>query len=253
MKLDGPPRLTDDEASELGRALRLSGRQTMDAAASARLAQRLQTSGAFEETSSAGSMASGSVLARLGSAKFALLGLVALGGAAVTWRSQHTTPPTPSSVVALARTSEAPHVTNDPSPAPVPATSSETMPSISVDALPSSTASAPARAIVRPIAPAASTSAPTASHASAPSEAEFALIRRAQLALTDNPTQALALTDEHARTFPNGELTQERELTAVEALARLGRMPEATNRAQALLARFPRTPYVARIERALAR
>lgn len=248
MKLDGPPRLTDDEASELGRLLRLSGRQTMGASASARLAERLQSSGAFEETSSAGSIASRSVLARLGGAKFALLALVALGGAVVTWRSQHTPR---SAVVAVPPVSKAAHVADEP--APIPASTSETIPSISVDALPSSTSSAPARIAVRPSASAAPASAPTTSQTTAPSEAEFALIRRAQLALAESPAQALALTDEHARTFPSGELAQERELTAVEALARLGRTADASNRAQAFLARFPRTPYVARIERALAR
>jgi len=38
---------------------------------------------------------------------------------------------------------------------------------------------------------------------------------------------------------------------AVEALVRMHRKPEARTRANALLARFPRTPYVARLESAL--
>jgi hypothetical protein len=44
---------------------------------------------------------------------------------------------------------------------------------------------------------------------------------------------------------------QEREVLAVEALARLDRMEEAKRRAKALLGLYPRTPYVARLERAL--
>lgn len=80
---------------------------------------------------------------------------------------------------------------------------------------------------------------------------EFALIQRAQAALPSDPALALAIADEHARAFPAGELTQEREVVAVEALSRLGRRAEAKRRASALLERFPSTPYEPRLERAL--
>jgi len=91
------------------------------------------------------------------------------------------------------------------------------------------------------------------SSAARPSEAtteEFALIRRAQAALASDPVRALAIADEHAHAFPDGEFVQERELTAIEALARLGRKTEARRRADEFLARFPRTPYAGRLERA---
>ncbi|MDF2698329.1 MAG: hypothetical protein K0S65_6713 [Labilithrix sp.] len=80
---------------------------------------------------------------------------------------------------------------------------------------------------------------------------EFGFIKRAEDALSSDPSRALAILDEHARRFPAGEFLQEREMVAVEALARLGRKTEAKRRADALLERFPRTPYVARLERAL--
>jgi hypothetical protein len=66
--------------------------------------------------------------------------------------------------------------------------------------------------------------------------------------LASNPGRALAMADQLARDFPNGEFVQEREAIAVEALARVGRKGEALQRARALLGRFPRTPYAARLE-----
>jgi hypothetical protein len=83
--------------------------------------------------------------------------------------------------------------------------------------------------------------------------AELALIRRAQAALVTDPSRALALAGEHERAFPNGELVQEREVVATEALQRLGQREEAWRRADALLRRFPRTPYRTRLEIALGR
>jgi outer membrane protein assembly factor BamD (BamD/ComL family) len=55
------------------------------------------------------------------------------------------------------------------------------------------------------------------------------------------------LTQEHARRFPSGTLVQEREVLAIEALARLGRLPEARRRLDAFRATFPRSPHVARL------
>ena len=80
---------------------------------------------------------------------------------------------------------------------------------------------------------------------------ELLLVRRAQDALASDPARALAIADEHALAFPRGELTQEREVVAVEALSKLGRKDDALRRANALLRRFPRTPYVAHLEKAL--
>ncbi|MDF2692425.1 MAG: hypothetical protein K0S65_808, partial [Labilithrix sp.] len=80
---------------------------------------------------------------------------------------------------------------------------------------------------------------------------ELALVQRAQASLATDPQRALATTDEHARAYPKGEFTQERELSAVEALARMGRKEEARGRARALIQRYPRTPYAARLEMAV--
>ena len=53
------------------------------------------------------------------------------------------------------------------------------------------------------------------------------------------PTKSLALADEHAARFPAGVLAQEREVIAIEALVRLGRMKEARARAQRLFRAAP--------------
>ncbi len=74
--------------------------------------------------------------------------------------------------------------------------------------------------------------------------AEEDILHRARAALATAPQQALDLTDAHAKKFPRGVLTQEREVVAIDALGRLGRSHEAADRAARFRARFPRSPYV---------
>jgi hypothetical protein len=70
--------------------------------------------------------------------------------------------------------------------------------------------------------------------------AEMSLVSRAQTALQRGlPASALSALDEHARRFPRGELAEEREALAVQALARGGRLEEAARRAERFDARYP--------------
>jgi hypothetical protein len=78
--------------------------------------------------------------------------------------------------------------------------------------------------------------------------AEVTLLERAQRALRTDPAAALALTDEDARQFPAGALTQEREFVAIEALAALGRRGDATTRADTFRARFPDSAHLRRLD-----
>ena len=78
-------------------------------------------------------------------------------------------------------------------------------------------------------------------------EPEAVLLARAQRALRLAPAQALSLAAESARRFPAGVLSQEREVIAIEALVRLGRMAEARDRAEAFARRFPRSAHVRRL------
>lgn len=76
---------------------------------------------------------------------------------------------------------------------------------------------------------------------------EVKLLDRARAALRSDPERALLMADDHAATFPGGVLAAERELIAVDALARLGRRAAAARRGAALLRRFPETVYRQRL------
>jgi hypothetical protein len=82
---------------------------------------------------------------------------------------------------------------------------------------------------------------------------ETRLVRAAHDALEPAPRRALRIASEHARRFPDGVLTAERELLAIDALARLGRLDAARARRDGLARRFPSSPYVARADAILAR
>ena len=70
----------------------------------------------------------------------------------------------------------------------------------------------------------------------------MALVARAQTALHRGLyASALSALDEHTRRFPRGELAEEREALAVQALARAGRGAEARRRAERFEARYPRS------------
>jgi hypothetical protein len=81
--------------------------------------------------------------------------------------------------------------------------------------------------------------------AAAPSEG--ALLLRARRQLATDPASALALTDEDANRFPSGALAPEREVLAIEALAQLGRLPEARTRFTAFRTEYPQSPHLARL------
>ena len=83
--------------------------------------------------------------------------------------------------------------------------------------------------------------------------AELGLIREAQRALRSDPSRALALAREHRARFPDGALAQEREVLAIDALARSGRTDEARRRAAAFRRRWPRSAHRRRIDVILER
>jgi hypothetical protein len=72
---------------------------------------------------------------------------------------------------------------------------------------------------------------------------EIELLRDARLALRESPARALALVESHAHAFPQGKLTQERELIAISALVALGRRTAALSRASRFEQSFPQSPY----------
>jgi hypothetical protein len=110
----------------------------------------------------------------------------------------------------------------------------------------------PARGVRSSATPPPTGSASGSSLESGPTAAtEIELLRDARLALKQSPANALELAESHARAFPNGKLSQERELIAVSALAALGRRTAALSRAARFEKAFPESPYRRRIDELL--
>jgi hypothetical protein len=146
-------------------------------------------------------------------------------------------------------------LSNETHDAPVIAPSSEA--TVSVSNLPNAPAAVAAkgapwtpRSKAPPAAVAEPTGAPAApARPSAPevSESEASFLRRAQSTLHGDPATALQMLQEHPSRFPQGILVQERDVMAIDALARLGRIDEARARASAFAVRYPRSAHESRI------
>jgi hypothetical protein len=79
--------------------------------------------------------------------------------------------------------------------------------------------------------------------------AELELMRSAHVAYARHDfTSALLLAGEHARRFPGGLLTEEREALRVRSLLGAGRLAEARRAAASFATRFPRSVLVHRLE-----
>lgn len=78
-------------------------------------------------------------------------------------------------------------------------------------------------------------------------DAEANLVDAARKAVHGDPARTLSLAAEHARTFPSGLLTLEREALAIHALVLLGRKAEARQRFEQFERAHPRSVHVARL------
>lgn len=132
-----------------------------------------------------------------------------------------------------------------------------------------SVASAPTAMVSAPRAPATSTSTkldlslPPASASAAPlpvptpktttiaapnPDDEVKNVERAQDALVANdPARALALCNDDANIFPHGPNAQEREVIAIDALTRLGKVDQANARAKKFEKDFPGSALIPRV------
>jgi RNA polymerase sigma-70 factor (ECF subfamily) len=80
--------------------------------------------------------------------------------------------------------------------------------------------------------------------------AETQLLRRADQALRiGDPARALELLDEHARTFPEGVLAEERSAERVTTLCTLGRVNQARSEAVRFLAIHADSPLAKVVRR----
>ncbi len=90
-------------------------------------------------------------------------------------------------------------------------------------------------------APVDSAAASSPAPAARPTEAQ--LLASARRLLQSDPAASVRLLQEHARLYPEGMLSQEREVLLIEARARLGQMNEARDGARDFLKEHPNTAY----------
>ena len=167
-------------------------------------------------------------------------------------------PPPPPAGVAAPAPPPPPRVAPAPPPPPPLAATPRTSPPATRRVV---TATAPSAPVVEPSEPAAAPApsgslgavgAPITAGASpvSPTEdpllGEYRLLESARASVDSDPQATLAGLDQHEREFPGGQLAAERELLAVQALRNLGRNDEARARGEALIARYPRSPYASR-------
>jgi len=173
-----------------------------------------------------------SIAARLLDWRLAVLAassILVLGAVALQWRASETTPSAaPASVVDEAPPSE------EPAPPPPAAEPVAVAPVVSVDALPTATATAPSR--------------PRAALAEATCPGEIELVEAIDAALRAGDAEgALGRARQLEARCKSGRFVQERERLAIEALARLGQRDEVKARARTFEQRFPTSPHVWRI------
>ena len=99
----------------------------------------------------------------------------------------------------------------------------------------------PARHVARaePLAPPA--------EAASPERSEADNLEQIQAALVSDPQTALSLVDDGNRLFATGTLRDEREVSAIAALAALGRRDEARTRARRFLDGHPKSSFSERV------
>jgi len=141
----------------------------------------------------------------------------------------------PPTVVSAPGAVSAPLVPASPSSEPLAPSAS--VPTVSLEDLPKASAQ-----VAFPPVPRAS--APVAEDESL----EVELVSRAQKSVKSTPAEALRLCDEHARRFPRGSLSQERESLAIEALFQLGRRDEAKARAARFKQAYPASGHLRKLE-----
>jgi len=144
---------------------------------------------------------------------------------------------------------------SEPEPTPVPA---QTPPARDVEPAPKLQAprAEPRAAEAPPPASAEATGevaheAPKQRTQAAAKPSEAALLNQAQQALKSDPRRALELTRRHKQLYPQGSLSQEREVIAIEALARLDKTSSAHERAEAFSEKYPESAHQKKVDTTL--
>jgi len=179
----------------------------------------------------------------------ALLGLVA-GGAGIAFNAKSPALASPSAIPAVTP----PSSTIEPGTSAA-ITSTAVAPAATANEPPPERASTPIASAAPSFVPAVprgkatgatATSSPPASHADLRDEA--ALLASAREAVQGGDARrALSILDEARQKHPTGVLVQEREVVAIEALARGGDKAAASRRAEAFLRAFPGSPHASHV------
>jgi hypothetical protein len=82
-------------------------------------------------------------------------------------------------------------------------------------------------------------------------ESEVELLKKARSALSADPSQAFALSEQCRARYPSGAYAQEREYIAIVALARMGRSDEARSRAALFRMHYKNSAYLPRLTQLL--
>lgn len=93
--------------------------------------------------------------------------------------------------------------------------------------------------------------APSSAKNTAAKPDEATLLEQARRALATDPQRALAITRRHQALYPHGVLVQEREVIAIEALRRLGREGQASDRANSFEKSYPDSAHRRAVEKGL--
>lgn len=167
-----------------------------------------------------------------------LLGALAIGGVVVA-------------AIVLANPVEVvttpPPVEEEPATQPAPAVQPEPAPEPPVQPVAAQPEPSP-EPQVTPTEPAK----PTPAKADPKPQEEFELLLKARRALTKTPADALRLTKQHRRKFPKSALGEEREVIAIQALAKMGRAADARRRGEKFLAKHKGSSHRPAVENALA-
>ena len=101
------------------------------------------------------------------------------------------------------------------------------------------------------LAPEPPVTAPRKTVAVDPLAEEVAILSKATSALrAGNPAEGLRLLGEHQRKFPKGRLAEERRAARIQALCALGKLSAAEAELARLAQSSPRSPHLARAQRA---
>lgn len=245
--LDDRKRLRGAIAAQIGIAATVSA-ASAGATAGSSAAATVATTGATLASGS-GAVATGSGLVAVAKG---LTALVLLAGAgALGYRAMHSPPAAPQvahvqvSSTAPPPAVESPVSTGETTSASASREEPVTSPTVASPAVPSGTVAARAAS---PTAKASAAEAP----AGALSQ-ETHLVADAREALrSGDAARALTLLDDHARRFPRGVLSEERDAERVAALCVAGRAEEARTRAARFTRDYPRSTLGAKVRGACA-